>query len=121
MVPILAFRIQEKAYVGFDARVTVRLRKITDSLAPKSRIHAEARRRFKPGTSLVREWKGKAHEVTLADDRYEYQGKKYKSLSPSPAGSPAPIGQVPPSSEQRRKGSRSDLRTIPDSLRHLHP
>jgi Protein of unknown function (DUF2924) len=82
MIPVLAFRIQAKAYGGLDAGVTGRLRELTDSLAPKSRIHGEARRRFKPGTRLVREWKGKIHEVILTDDGYEHQGKKYKSLSP---------------------------------------
>ena len=82
MIPILAFRIQEKAYGGLNAGTTGRLREITGSLAPKSRNHGEARRRFKPGTRLVREWKGKIHEVILTDDGYEHQGKKYKSLSP---------------------------------------
>jgi hypothetical protein len=82
MIPVLAFRIQEKAYGGLDAGVTGRLRELTDSLAPKSRIHTEARRRFKPGTRLVREWKGKIHEVILTEDGYEHQGRKYKSLSP---------------------------------------
>jgi hypothetical protein len=82
MLPVLAFRIQEKAYGGLDAEITGRLREITDSLAPKSRIHSEARRRFKPGTRLVRDWKGTIHEVIFTDDGYEHQGKKYKSLSP---------------------------------------
>jgi hypothetical protein len=82
MISVLAFRIQEKAYGGLDARVTGRLRELTDSLATKSRVHNEARRRFKPGTRLVREWKGTIHEVILTDDGYEHQGKKYKSLSP---------------------------------------
>jgi hypothetical protein len=61
------FRIQEKAYSGLDTRVTGRLCELTDSLASKSRIHSEARRRFKPGTRLVREWKGTiAHHLDVA-------------------------------------------------------
>ena len=59
IIPVLAFRIQENAYGGFDGEITGRLREITGSLTPKSRIHTEARSRFKPGTRLVREWKGK--------------------------------------------------------------
>jgi Protein of unknown function (DUF2924) len=82
MIPVLAFRIQEKAYGGLDAEVTGRLHEIAGSLTPKSRTHTEARRRFKPGTRLVREWKGKIHEVILTEDGYEHQGKRYKSLSP---------------------------------------
>ena len=82
MIPVLAFRIQEKAYGGLDAGITARLREVTASQGPKSRIDSEARHRFKPGTRLVREWKGIIHEVILTDDGYEHQGKKYKSLSP---------------------------------------
>src|SRR5665213_3649582 len=74
MVPVLAFRIQEKAYGGLDAGVTARLREVTASQAPKSSFHIEARQRFKPGTRLVREWKGQIHEVILTDDGFEHQG-----------------------------------------------
>jgi len=31
---------------------------------------------------LVREWRGKTHEVILTGDGYDYLGKRYKSLSP---------------------------------------
>jgi Protein of unknown function (DUF2924) len=121
MIPILAFRIQEKAYGGLDVGATGRLREFTASLAPKSRIHSEARCRFKPGTRLVREWQGEIHGVILTDDGYEHQGKKYKSPPPLPARSPALAGQVPPSSEQRRKESKSDPGGTLTSMRDLYP
>ena len=101
MIPILAFRIQEKAYGGLDAGVTGRLR---DFLAPKSRIHTEARHRFKPGTRLVREWKGTLHEVILTDDGYEHQGKKYKSLSPIACAITSTHGSVPAFFGTSKKG-----------------
>lgn len=82
MLPILAFRIQERIYGGFTAKTKQYLREILNSLAPKSRFRNEARRRFKPGTRLVREWKGEIHEVILSVDGYEYRSKRYKSLSP---------------------------------------
>jgi hypothetical protein len=82
MLPILAFRIQERAYGGLSTETKDRLRQVMDSLEPKRRSHNEARNRFKQGTRLVREWKGKTHEVILTDDGYDYLGKKYKSLSP---------------------------------------
>jgi Protein of unknown function (DUF2924) len=81
MLPILAFRIQERAYGGLRPEVMGQLRQITNSLAPKNRSHTEARQCFKPGIRLVREWKG-THEVILTADGYDYQGKRYKSLSP---------------------------------------
>ena len=82
MRPILAFRIQERAYGGLSAETKDRLRQVMGSLEPKRRSHNEARTRFKPGTRLVREWKGKTHEVILTEDGYDYLGKRYKSLSP---------------------------------------
>ena len=34
-----------------------------------------------PGTKLVREWQGVEHTVTVLKDGYEWQGRRYKSLS----------------------------------------
>ena len=33
------------------------------------------------GTKLIREWQGVLHEVTALADGYEWQGRRYKSLS----------------------------------------
>jgi hypothetical protein len=82
MLPILAYRIQEKAYGGLSPKAYARSQVIATSLRLQSRSRDEARQRFKPGTKLVREWRGKTHEVTLNDDGYHYFGKTYKSLSP---------------------------------------
>jgi hypothetical protein len=82
MLPILAYRIQERAYGGLSPTATARSQVIATSLRPQSRTRDEARQRFKSGTKLVREWRGKTHEVTLNDDGYHYLGKIYKSLSP---------------------------------------
>jgi hypothetical protein len=35
----------------------------------------------KPGTRLVREWHGRAHAVIVLEDGFEYQGRRYASLS----------------------------------------
>lgn len=36
---------------------------------------------FKAGSRLVREWHGKSHQVDVTDDGFEWNGKRYKSLS----------------------------------------
>jgi hypothetical protein len=82
MLPILAYRIQERAYGGLSPKTSERSQVIATSLRPQSRSRDEARQRFKSGTKLIREWRGKTHEVTLNDDGYHYLGKTYKSLSP---------------------------------------
>jgi hypothetical protein len=82
MLPILAYRIQERAYGGLSPVANAKSQIIAASLRPQSRSRDEARQRFKSGTKLVREWKGKTYEVTLSDEGYQYMGKIYKSLSP---------------------------------------
>jgi hypothetical protein len=80
MLPILAFQIQELAYGGLTPETKAKLHEIMPSLNPRGRN--DARQKFKSGTRLVREWKGKVHEVTITGDGFEYQGETYKSLSP---------------------------------------
>ena len=36
---------------------------------------------LKPGTRLLREWGGKTHTVIVIDDGFEYDGKRYQSLT----------------------------------------
>lgn len=36
---------------------------------------------LRPGTRLVREWRGEAHQVTVLEDGFEYREMNYRSLS----------------------------------------
>jgi hypothetical protein len=63
----LAWHIQASA----NGRVNVdRLLRITHS--PKALM---------PGTRLVREWQGKTHQVMVQPNRFEFEGRSYRSLS----------------------------------------
>jgi hypothetical protein len=42
---------------------------------------ARKRRALRPGSVLVREWQGIAHQVTLSEDGVLYRGQCYRSLS----------------------------------------
>jgi hypothetical protein len=79
MVPILAFRIQEKAYGGLSYKTRRRLREIAQSLDTIPRKRKSTR--TQPGTRLVRSWKGVLHQVTVLSSGYEYNGRSYDSLS----------------------------------------
>ncbi len=37
--------------------------------------------RLKPGSHLIREWRGEVHRVTVLDDGFDYRGTRYASLS----------------------------------------
>lgn len=82
----LAHRIQELAYGGLSAAHQARLEAlIADQDSGKRRRgrgKGPARgERLLVGTRLVRDWKGVAHEVTVIEDGFEYQGRRFRSLS----------------------------------------
>ena len=37
--------------------------------------------RLKPGARLVREWHGRIHSVIVLDDAFEFEGRRYRSLT----------------------------------------
>jgi hypothetical protein len=37
--------------------------------------------RTKSGTRLIRSWQGKTHTVTVEESGYQYEGRRYRSLS----------------------------------------
>jgi hypothetical protein len=80
MLPILAFRIQELAHGGLKPETKTQLREMTASLTSTGQNRTKPR--FKAGTRLVREWRGKVHEVRITSNGFEYLGETYKSLSP---------------------------------------
>lgn len=79
LVPILAYRIQEKAYGGLSPKARKKLREIAESLNTTSRKRKSSS--LQPGTRLVRSWLGVLHQVTVLSSGYEYNGKSYDSLS----------------------------------------
>ena len=82
LIKRLAYRIQELAYGGLSARAEAKLKDLAEE--EEDRLKGRAPRRIaRPiaGTRLVREWKGVEHHVTVLDNGFEYQGRKYTSLS----------------------------------------
>ena len=78
LIPILAYRLQEKAYGGLKAPVAKRLRAI---LEEEKRCGGTSVFRPKAGTRIVREWQGRLHEVSVLGVGYEYDKQTYRSLS----------------------------------------
>lgn len=79
----LAYRVQELAYGGLKRETIKRLEKLGEQLDGGK---DEVRRRrvdHRPiaGTRLIRDWQGVPHEVIVGIDHFEYQGRRYRSLS----------------------------------------
>jgi hypothetical protein len=76
----IAYKVQEDAYGGLDRATTRLLKQLMEQFA-KSGGRIVLPRRIKPGSVLIREWKGERHQVTVLEVGFSYQGKPYESLS----------------------------------------
>jgi Protein of unknown function (DUF2924) len=82
LVPFLAYRIQEQAYGGLKPSTRSELRRVAQDLEkPTGSNERRTRIRIKPGSRLVREWRGETHEVAITETGFEYRGSSYPSLS----------------------------------------
>jgi hypothetical protein len=79
----LAFRIQELAYGGLKPETVIRLEALGEQLDGGRPAVRRTRTDDRPiaGTTLVRQYQGMQHCVTVMADGYEWQGRPYKSLS----------------------------------------
>lgn len=79
----IGYRIQELTYGGPDRDT----RRMLDLLADEVEGHARRRSQIADprnpvaGTRLVREWDGTEHTVTVLRDGFEWQGRRFRSLS----------------------------------------
>ena len=81
IVPILASKLQERAYGGLRPDTRRQLRKIAQELRSG---HGPRRTRKSPlraGTRLLRDWGGETHQVDVLEDGFEYRGDHFASLS----------------------------------------
>ena len=79
LVRAVAYRIQEVASGGPRLELQRQLRQIALELQQTGRLRI--RPQLKPGTRLMREWRGQSHEVLVLDAGFSWQGTRYRSLS----------------------------------------
>jgi len=81
----LAYRLQEREFGGLPKWAQQSLDGSTASAdsadaggvaTPKLSVP-----RLKPGARLVREWHGRTHTVAVLDDAFEFEGRRYRSLT----------------------------------------
>ena len=81
LVRAIAHRMQEEAHGGLDKSCRRQLTRLAETLGKSGSMRTTLSRSFKPGTKLIREWKGKIHEVVIAGGTYIWAGRHYRSLS----------------------------------------
>ena len=78
----LAHRIQELTYGGVARETTKLLNALSDEVRkPGRKTMISDPRNPVVGTRLVREWDGAEHTTIVLRDGFEFEGRKYKSLS----------------------------------------
>ena len=77
----IAHRIQEKAYGGLSRSTKRLLDHMIKAFAVKPGGKIVLPRRIKPGSVLVRDWKGRSHRVIVLTDGFGYEGKTFGNLS----------------------------------------
>ena len=74
----IAYRLQENEHGRLSPETLQRIVKLGRELHISGQINPT---HIKAGTKLIREWKGKTHEVEILKDGFTWAGKRYRSLS----------------------------------------
>ncbi|CAG4885112.1 conserved protein of unknown function [Georgfuchsia toluolica] len=77
----LAYRLQVQEFGGLSRITRARLADIASDVDAGKQPAFAAVPRIKPGTRLIRGWKGDIHEVTVVDGGFLYRQVTYDSLS----------------------------------------
>jgi len=77
----VAWKIQEQAYGGLGVATKRRLADLAKTMEQDGDLARGRVARLKPGARLVREWGGQTHTVIVHEDGFEWQGKRWRSLS----------------------------------------
>lgn len=81
LIRAVAYRMQEEPGGGLSKSCRRQLARLAATLGEGGSVEVSQTRSFKPGTKLIREWKGKVHEVVITGDTYVWAGHHYRSLS----------------------------------------
>ena len=81
----LAYKLQEDAYGKLAAATQRELDRLVAQFEKNPCARAMLPRRIKPGSVLVRDWKGKSHRVTVLARGFEYEDRPTRACRKSPA------------------------------------
>ena len=77
----IAHRLQARHSTDLPTGYVREIRRLGDILNLDGSLTSEPMATIKLGTSLVRSWHGKTHQVLITDRGYVYKGQTYRSLS----------------------------------------
>ena len=77
----LAYRIQEVAFGGLPKLALRLLGGVTGASGNEAPSTRSIGARLKPGARLVREWHGRVYSVAVLEEGFEFEGRRYGSLT----------------------------------------
>ena len=80
LIRVLAYELQERAQNGANAALRRRLQSLA-AASVKGDLAVHSGIVLKPGTTLVRQWRGHTHTVLVHKDGFEHEGQRYRSLT----------------------------------------
>lgn len=81
LVRFVAYRLQEQILGGLSRETKNRLLQLARRIKRDPDANLVDAPRIKPGTCLVRDWRGRSHRILVLVNGYQYAGKKFASLS----------------------------------------
>ena len=77
----ITYKFQERAYGGLSTATARKLEQAGANSLSRSAVTPAPPISLRPGTRLVREWRGVTHLVLIHADGIEWRGQRYRSLS----------------------------------------
>ena len=78
----VAHAMRESIHGRLDPTSRKRLDQLARQIVPSGEtVPPKPNKKIRSGTRLVREWRGRVHEVTVDGDRFLWNEKRYRSLS----------------------------------------
>ena len=81
LIRAVAYRLQEKILGGLSPATRRLLASVADDAAKRGTVRMPRERKIKPGTTLLREWHGVQHRLTVLEDGVQFGDERYRSLS----------------------------------------
>ncbi len=77
----VGWKVQERAYGGLGAATKRRIADLAKTVERNGDVTRNRVARLKPGAKLVREWCGETHTVIVLKDGFEWNDRRWRSLS----------------------------------------
>lgn len=77
----VAWKLQERILGGLGPTLKRRLADLSQTMESRGDLAKARLLRLRPGARLMREWGGQTHEVLVLAEGFEWQGRKWRSLS----------------------------------------